>query len=174
METIKINYSLWRMLVASLVCVAFVAVSVFNLEHAKDHFATVMSWISIVFFGFGSFLLPYVALRERIKGYAYLTITDEEVITRTMRTSVICLADVEVFKVAHHKLSPFISVRYKRDLEKRNLDYAETRSRSIRNLNISFINVQSSIILIGTGVNAEILCHLLNERLENLKKSVNQ
>lgn len=172
METIKINYSLWRMLIASLVCIAFVAVSLFNLEHAKDLFATIMSWVSIVFFGFGSILLPYVALKERIKWYAYLTITDEEVITKTMKTSIIRFADVEVFKVAHHKLSPFISVRYKRDLEKQNLDNAKPHSRVIRNLNSSFINKQGSIILTGTSANPEILCNLLNERIENIKKNV--
>lgn len=173
METIKIYHSPWRMLLLAFACLTFVVGSVFMLEHTKDVFHVVVAWIGIVFFGFGALYMLYATLKERLTGKPFLTITDDRIISEGLKQTVIHFSDVESFDVVKMRKQQFVAVHYKPDVEQQKLDEADTLDRSIRNLNRRLVNAQENISTVGTGMKAEALCDLLNERLAYSTKGGN-
>ena len=173
METIKIYHSPWRMLFLAFACLAFVVGSVFMLEHTKDVFHVVVAWIGIVFFGLGGLYILYATLKERLTGKPFLTITDDRIISEGVKQTVIHFSDVESFDVVKMRKQQFVAVHYKSGVEQQKLDEAGTLDRSIRYLNRRLVNAQENISTVGTGMNAETLCDLLNERLAYSTKGGN-
>ena len=173
METIKIYHSPWRMLFLVFACVIFVVGSVFMLEHTKDVFHVVVAWIGIVLFGLGGLYMLYATLKERLTGKPFLTITDDRIISEGLKQTVIHFSDVESFDVVKMRKQQFVAVHYKPGVEQQKLDEADTLDRSIRNLNRRLVNAQENISTVGTGMKAEALCDLLNERLAYSTKGGN-
>ena len=173
METIKIYHSPWRMLFLVFACVIFVVGSVYMLEHTKDVFHVVVAWIGIVLFGLGGLYMLYATLKERLTGKPFLTITDDRIISEGLKQTVIHFSDVESFDVVKMRKQQFVAVHYKPGVEQQKLDEADTLDRSIRNLNRRLVNAQENISTVGTGMNAETLCDLLNERLAYSTKGGN-
>lgn len=153
------------MLLMAFGCLAFVAGSVFMLEHTKVFFHVVVVWIGIAFFGVGGLYMLYATLNERLIGKPFLTITDEAIICVGAKQTVIRFADVESFEVVKMGNQKFVAVHYKPNVEKQKLDEANSFARNFRKLNISLVNAQETISTTGTSVKAEVLCDLLNERL---------
>ena len=173
METIIIYHSPWRMLFLVFACVIFVVGSVYMLEHTKDVFHVVVAWIGIAFFGFGALYMLYATLKERLTGKPFLTITDDRIISEGLKQTVIHFSDVESFDVVKMRKQQFVAVHYKPGVEQQKLDKADTLDRSIRNLNRRLVNAQENISTVGTGMKAETLCDLLNERLAYSTKGGN-
>ena len=173
METIKIYHSPWRMLFLVFACIIFVVGSVFMLEHTKDVFLFFLAWIGIAFFGLGGLYMLYATLKERLTGKPFLTITDDRIISEGLKQTVIHFSDVESFDVVKMRKQQFVAVHYKPGVEQQKLDKADTLDRSIRNLNRRLVNAQENISTVGTGMKAEALCDLLNERLAYSTKGGN-
>ena len=165
MEEIKIYHSFWRMLILFLACIAFVAGCFFMLEHTKDVLHIFVAWIGIVFFGLCGLYMLYAIIKERLTGKPFLKITDESIIREGVKQTIIHFADVESFEVVTMKNQQFVAVHYKPSVEQKKLDETNTLDRSVRNLNRKLVNAQENISTVGTGMKAEVLCDLLNERL---------
>ncbi len=173
METIRIYHSSWRMLLLGLVSLAIVAASYFMFEQTKDVFHVVVAWIGIVFFGLCGLYILYAVLKERLTGKPYLTITDEAVVCDGAKQAVIHFSDVEFFDVVKMNKQAFVAIHYKPGVERQKLSESGTLSRSVRKLNLKLVNAQENISTVGTGMKAEVLCDLLNDRLAYLRKASN-
>jgi len=171
METIRIYHSPWRMLFLLFACLVFVVGSYFMLEHTKDVFHVVVAWIGIVFFGLCGLYMLYAMLKERLTGKPFLTITDDGIIIEGAKQTVIHFADVESFDVVKMRNQQFVAVHYKPGVEQQKLAESSTFSRSVRELNLQLANAQENIATVGTGMKAEVLCDLLNDRLSMSKRN---
>ena len=166
MEEIRIYHSPWRMLLLIVASLAF-AVAGFSMAiHSTKGFHIVVGWIGVVFFGLGGLYMLYGTLKERLKGRPFLTITDEAVITEGMKRTVIRFADVKSFNVVKMERQEFVAVHYKPGVEQQKLDESNVLDRSIRQLNRQLVNAQENISTTGTGMKAQELCDLLNERVK--------
>ena len=166
MEEIRIYHSPWRMLLLIVASLAF-AVAGFSMAiHSTKGFHIVVGWIGVVFFGLGGLYMLYGTLKERLKGRPFLTITDEAVITEGMKRTVIRFADVKSFNIVKMGRQEFVAVRYKPGVEQQKLDESNVLDRSIRQLNRQLVNAQENISTTGTGMKAQELCDLLNERVK--------
>ena len=116
MKEIKIYHSVWRTLLLTLVCAAFVAMAFMMIAHPSSSrwnpiFLQVVGVIGILFFGFGLIVIPYMMIRERITGQAYITITDKSFIVRGSKAFIANFSDVEAFdivEIGKQKFFPFI------------------------------------------------------------------
>lgn len=165
METIKIYHSPWRMLLLVLASFAIAVAGFFMTIHSPKGFHIVVGWISVVFFGLGGLYMLYGTLKERLTGKPFLTITDEAIICEGMKQTVIRFADVKSFNVVKMRNQEFVAIHYKPDVERQKMDEANVLDRSVRKLNRQLVNAQENISTTGTGMKAEVLCDLLNERL---------
>lgn len=165
METIKIYHSPWRMLLLVLASFAFAVAGFFMTIHSPKGFHIVVGWIGVVFFGLGGLYMLYVTLKERLTGKPFLTITDEAIICEGMKQTVIRFADVKSFNVVKMRNQEFVAIHYKPVVERQKMDKANVLDRSVRKLNRQLVNAQENISTTGTGMKAEVLCDLLNERL---------
>ena len=112
MKKINIYHSSWRMLSLDLACLSLVAGSVFMPEHTMDVFQFIIAWISIVFFCLGGLYMRYATMKERLTGKPFLTITDKDMISESVKQTVIRFADVESFEVAKMRNQQFVDVHY--------------------------------------------------------------
>ncbi|MBO7138540.1 MAG: hypothetical protein J6V92_08770 [Bacteroidaceae bacterium] len=165
MEEIRIYHSPWRMLLLALVCFVFVALSILMLNNPKNGFHVLVAWLGIAFFGMGGLFMLYATLRERLTGKPFLTITDTCIIYLGVKQTVINFADVKSFEVVKMKDQKFVAIHYKPNVEQQKMDKASSVGRGIRSLNRRLVNAQENISTTGTGMKAEELCDLLNERL---------
>mgnify|MGYP006916139457 FL=1 len=165
METIKIYHSPWRMLLLVLASFAIAVAGFFMTIHSPKGFHIVVGWIGVVFFGLGGLYMLYVTLKERLTGKPFLTITDEAIICEGMKQTVIRFADVKSFNVVKMRNQEFVAIHYKPVVERQKMDKANVLDRSVRKLNRQLVNAQENISTTGTGMKAEVLCDLLNERL---------
>lgn len=165
MEEIRIYHSFWRMLLLALASLAFVVLCVPILSHPKSVFYVVVALAGIAFFGYCGLYILYAMLKERLTGRPYLIINDEAVISEGVKQTVIHFADVESFNVVKMGKQEFVSIHYKSGVELQKLGEANALDRSVRKLNRRLVNAQENISTKGTGMKAEALCHLLNERL---------
>lgn len=167
MEEIRIYHSPWRMLLLFLGSVAFVAGSIFMLQHTRNGFHVIIAWLSNVFFGWCGIYMLYGTVKERLTGRPFLTITDEEcIVSEGFWQSLIRFAEVESLHVVKMGKQKFVAIHYKPDVEQQKMNEASTIGRSIRSLNRRLVNAQENISTNGTGMKAEELCDLLNERLK--------
>ena len=166
MEEIRIYHSPWRMLLLALGSMAFVALSVLMLNHPKNGFHVFVAWSGIVFFGLCGLYILYATFKERLTGKPFLTITDTCIISQGVKQTVINYADVESFEVVKMKDQKFVAIHYKPNMELQKMDDAGTVGRSVRSLNRRLVNAQETISIVGTNLNAQDLCDLLNERLK--------
>lgn len=166
MEEIRIYHSPWRMLLLALGSLALVALSVLMLNHPKNGFHVFVAWIGIAFFGLCGLYILYATFKERLTGKPFLTITDTCIISQGVKQTVINYADVESFEVVKMKDQKFVAIHYKPNMELKKMDDAGTVGRSVRSLNRRLVNAQETISIVGTNLNAQDLCDLLNERLK--------
>lgn len=160
------------MLLLALASLAFVVLCVPILSNSKSVFYVVVALAGIVFFGLGGLYILYAMMKERLTGKPYLTITDEAVISEGLKQTVIRFADVKSFNVVKMGKQEFVSIQYKPGVELQKLDEANVLDRSVRKLNRRLVNAQENISTTGTGMKAEALCNLLNERLRaSLRRS---
>lgn len=165
-ETVRIYHSPWRMLLLALASLAFAVAGFLMAIHSTKGFHIVVGWIGVVFFGLGGLYMLYGTLKERLMGRPFLTITDEAVIMDGMKHAVIRFADVQSFNVVKMGRQEFVAVHYKPGVERQKLDEAHVLDRSIRQLNRQLVNAQENISTTGTGMKAQELCDLLNERVK--------
>jgi hypothetical protein len=166
MKEIRIYHSPWRLLLLVLASLVFAVAGFFMTIHSPKGFHIVVGWISVVFFGLGGLYMLYGTLKERLTGKPFLTITDEAVIMEGMKHAVIRFADVESFNVVKMEKQEFVAVHYKPGVELKKMDEANALDRSIRKLNRQLVNAQENISTTGTGMKAQELCDLLNERMK--------
>lgn len=166
METVRIYHSMWRMLLLAIVSLAMAVGGYLMAIHSPKGFHIVVGWIGVVFFGLGGLYMLYGMLKERLTGKPFLTITDEAVIMEGMKQAVIRFADVESFNVVKMGKQEFVAVHYKPGVELKKMDEANGLDRSIRKLNRQLVNAQENISTTGTGMKAQELCDLLNERMK--------
>ena len=124
-----------------------------------------MGWVGIAFFGLCGLCILYATQKERLAGRPFLTITDEAVISNRVIQTVIRFADVESFEVVKMRRQQFIAIHYKPGVERQKMDGTNALGRSIRRLNHRLVNAHDTISTTGTGIKAEALCNLLNDRL---------
>ena len=153
------------MLLLVLTSLAFAVANFFMAIHSTKGFHIAVGWIGVMFFGLGGFYMLYGLLKERLTGKPFLTITDEAVIMDGMKHAVIRFADVKSFNVVKMGRQEFVAVHFKAGIERQKLDEANAIDRSIRKLNRMLVNVQENISTNCTGMKAQELCDLLNERL---------
>ena len=165
MEEIRIYHSLWRMLLLVLASFAIAVAGFFIAIHSPKGFHIIVGWISVVFFGLGGLYMLYGMLKERLTGKPFLMITDKCIIIETMKQTIVNFADVKSFEVLKVRQQKFIAIHYKPNVEQQKMDEAGTIGRSFRSLNRRLVNAQETISTTGTGMKAEELCDLLNERL---------
>lgn len=154
------------MLLLVLTSLAFAVASFLMTIHSPKRFHIVVGWISVVFFGLGSLFMLYGTLKERLTGKPFLTISDEAIIMEGMKHAVIRFADVESFNIVKMGKQEFVAIHYKPNVECQKQDESNALDRSIRNLNRRLVNAPESISTTGTGMKAQELCDLLNERLK--------
>ena len=166
MEEIRIYHSPWRMLLLALGSLAFVTLSILLLNQPKNGLHVFVAWIGIAFFGLCGLYMLYATFKERLTGRPFLTITDSCIIIQGVKQTVINFTDVESFKVVKMKDQEFVVIHYKPNVEQQKMDEAGTVGRSVRSLNRRLVNAQETISTVGTNLNAQELCDLLNERLK--------
>ena len=165
MEDIKIYSSLWRMMLLILACLLFVFAGIFILHMHRNVFHLVVGWVSILVFGCGGIVLLWSFLKERLFGQAHLTINDEELTYRGMKTWHVRFADVASFEVRRLGDNNFVAINYKPVVELQKMENASILGRLFRSMNKHLINAQESISVVDISMKAGELCDILNQRL---------
>ena len=130
----------------------------------------IIGYIDIVFFGLGGLALIYWALKERLTGRPFLTITDEGIIySGGWKQYEIHFADVNSFVLQGGRQKKFIGIRFKEGVERQKMEDASLVGRLARKFNMAVSGTQESISLSGVPMKAQELCDILNERLKNAK-----
>ena len=131
----------------------------------------IIGYIGIAFFGLGGLALIYWALKERLTGRPFLTITDEGIIYNGgWKQYDIRFADVNSFVLLGGRQNMFIGIRFKRGVERQKMEDANFIGRLARKFNLAVSGTQESISLSCVPMKAKELCDILNERLNNTNK----
>ena len=172
-EEIKIYRSVWRNALLILCCLAFAAGSVLILldGNEKPWMVIIAAWIGILFFGLGGLFVAYLVLKEQLTRIPYLVITDEKVIMNGEKPWEASFADVEIFFLTRVSTAWMIGVKYKKSIEDRRLDNASQLGRAVRHFNVKVAGAQESIAADGLKIKPQVLCDLLNERLEEFNRN---
>jgi hypothetical protein len=169
MEEIKIYHSLWRMLLMGIGGLAF-AVMIFLILRSPRPGNVIIGYIGIIFFGLGGLALIYWALKERLTGRPFLTITDEGIIYNGgWKQYEIRFADVNSFVLLGGRQNKFIGIRFKEGVERRKMEDANIIGRLARKFNLAVSGTQESISLSGVPMKPQELCDILNKRLRSAK-----
>ena len=169
MEEIKIYHSLWRMLLMGIGGLAFAFLIILILRSPKEG-NVIIGYIGIAFFGLGGLAFIYWALKERLTGRPFLTITDEGIIySGGWKQYEICFADVNSFVLLGGRQNKFIGIRFKEGVERQKMEDANIIGRLARKFNLAVSGTQESISLSGVPMKAQELCDILNERLKKAK-----
>jgi hypothetical protein len=177
MQEIKIYHSVWRTLLLTLGCAAFVAMAFMMIAHPSSSrwnpiFLQVVGVIGILFFGFGLIVIPSMMIRERITGQAYITISDKSFVVRGSKAFIANFSDVEAFEIIEIGKQKFISVHYKPNVEIQKLEDASFLERLARRFNTNLTGAQEHLTTTGTNIKTEELFEILNERLNNCRNQV--
>lgn len=156
------------MLLLFLGSILFVLAGIFIIHMHKNVFHLVVGWVSIVFFGFCGIVLLWSFLKERLFDQPHLTINDEGISYRGMKTWHVRFADVASFEVRRLGDNNFVAINYKPDVERQKMEDAGIFDRLLRSMNKQLINAQESISVTDISMTADELCHLLNERLKRI------
>ena len=172
-EEIKIYRSVWRNALLILCCLAFAAGSVLILldGNEKPLMVIIAAWIGILFFGLGGLFVAYLVLKEQLTRTPYLVITDEKVIMNGEKPWEASFADVEIFFLTRVSTARMIGVKYKKNIEAQRLDNAGQLGRAVRHFNVKVAGAQESIGAVGLTIKPQVLCDLLNERLEEFNRN---
>ena len=166
MEEIKIYHSLWRMLLMGIGGLAF-AVMIISILHSPRAGNVIIGYIGIVFFGLGGLALIYWALKERLTGRPFLTITDEGIIYNGgWKQYEIRFAEVKSFVLLGGRRSKIIGIHYKKGVERQKIEDASLVGRIARKFNLAVSGTQESISVSSVSMKAQELCDILNERLK--------
>ena len=166
MEEIKIYHSLWRMLLLFLGSILFVCGGVYILHMHKNVYHLVVGWGTIVFFGCCGIVLLWSFLKERLFDQPHLTINDEEISYRGMKTWHVRFADVASFEVRRLGDNNFVAINYKPNVERQMMQNASIFDYLYRSMNKRLINALDSISVTDISMEADELCNILNERLK--------
>ena len=156
------------MMLLILACLLFVFVGIFILHMHRDVFHLVVGWGSILFFGCCGIILLFSFLKERLFGQAHLTINDEELTYRRLRTIHVRFTDVASFEVRKLGDNEFVAINYKPDVERQMMQNASIFGYLYRSMNKRLINALDSISVTDISMTADELCHLLNQRLKRI------
>ena len=172
-EEIKIYRSVWRNVLLILCCLAFAAGSVLILldGNEKPLMVIIAAWIGILFFGLGGLFVAYLVLKEQLTRTPYLVITDEKVIMNAGKPWEASFADVEIFFLIRVSTARMIGVKYKKNIEAQRLDNTGQWGRAARNFSLKLTGAQESIGAVGLTIKPQVLCDLLNERLEEFNRN---
>ena len=172
-EEIKIYRSVWRNALLILCCLAFAAGSVLILldGNEKPLMVIIAAWIGILFFGLCGLFVAYLVLKEQLTRTPYLVITDKKVIMNAGKPWEASFADVEIFFLTRVSTAWMIGVKYKKSIEDQRLDNAGQWGRAVRNFNVKVAGAQESIAADGLKIKPQVLCDLLNERLEEFNRN---
>jgi len=172
-EEIKIYRSVWRNALLILCCLAFAAGSVLILldGNEKPLKVIIAAWTGILFFGMGGLFVAYLVLKELLTRTPYLVITDEKVIMNGEKLWEASFADVEIFFLIRVSTARMIGVKYKKNIEAQRLDNTGQWGRAARNFSLKLTGAQESIGAVGLTVKPQVLCDLLNERLEEFNRN---
>ena len=130
----------------------------------------IIGYIGIVFFGLGGLALIYWALKERLTGRPFLTITDEGIVYNGgWKQYEIRFVDVNSFVLLGGRQNKFIGIRFKKGVESQKMEDASFIGRLARKFNLAVSGTQESISLSGVPMKAQELCDILNERLKYAK-----
>ena len=158
------------MMLPILGCILFVCGGIIIIHMHRNVFELVVGWASILFFGFCGIVYIYSLLKERLFDKPHLTITDEELIYRRVKTTHVRFADVKSFEVRNFKFNGsdtnFVTINYKPDIERKKMEDASIFGYLLRSLNKQLINAQDSISVTDISLTADELCRLLNKRLK--------
>ncbi len=91
MEKIIVKNSIRKYVLLSILTLIFVAGGIFILFVGKDLEATIISWLSIIFFGFGQIVFLFQIFDSRPR----IVIGDEGIFDRTLDIGVIEWQDIE-------------------------------------------------------------------------------
>ncbi len=144
----------------------FILAGIFILHMHRNVFHLVVGWGTILVFGCFGIVLLFSFLKERLFGQAHLTINDEELTYRRLRTIHVRFADVASFEVREFNGHDFIAINYKPDVERQKMQDASIFGYLIRSMNKRLIDALDSISVTDISMKADELCHLLNERLK--------
>ena len=172
-EEIKIYRSVWRNALLILCCLAFAAGSVLILldGNEKPLMVIIAAWIGILFFGLGGLFVAYLVLKEQLTRTPYLVITDEKVIMNAGKPWEASFADVEIFFLIRVSTARMIGVKYKKNIEAQRLDNTGQWGRAARNFSLKLTGAQESLGAVGLTIKPQVLCDLLNERLEEFNRN---
>jgi hypothetical protein len=146
----------------------FVLAGIFILHMHRNMFHLVVGWGSILVFGCFGIVLLFSFLKERLFGQAHLTINDEELTYRRFRTIHVRFADVASFEVRRLGDNNFVAINYKPDVERQMVQDASIFGYLYRSMNKRLINALDSISVTDISMEADELCHLLNQRLKRI------
>ena len=156
------------MMLLILASLLFVLAGIFILHMHRNVFHLVVGWGSIVFFGCCGIILLWSFLKERLFDQPHLTINDEGISYRGMKTWHVRFADVASFEVRRLGDNEFVAINYKPDVERQKMEDASIFGRLFRSMNKRLINAQESISVTDISMTADELCHLLNQRLKRI------
>ena len=150
MQEIKIYHSVWRTLLLTLGCAAFVAMAFMMIAHPSSSrwnpiFLQVVGVIGILFF------------------------TDKSFIVRGSKAFIANFSDVEAFEIVEIGKQKFISIHYKPNVEIQKLEDASFLERLTRRFNTNLTGAQEHLTTTGTNIKTEELFEILNERLNNCR-----
>jgi len=137
----------------------------------KPLMVIIAAWIGILFFGLGGLFVAYLVLKEQLALTPYLVITDEKVIMNGEKLWEASFADVEIFFLIRVSTARMIGVKYKKNIEAQRLDNTGQWGRAARNFSLKLTGAQESIGAVGLTVKPQVLCDLLNERLEEFNRN---
>lgn len=165
MEEVKIYHSLWKTSPVILICFAFAALGIRSLvvHPEKSGF---MSWLGLLFFGFGGIFMLWLILKERITGKPYYLVTDESIIMNSgLKAWEVRFADVESFFL----MGKMIGIRYKKGKEIQKMADASGLGRLVRRFNQRIGGSQEHLYVSGMTMKPKELCDLLNKRVKKMK-----
>ena len=167
MQEIRIYHSIWRTLLFTLGCAAFVVMAfTIIVDSQSSRFMQVVGIVGLLFFGLGLFVIPFMTIRERITGKAYITITDKSIIVRASTSFIINFSDVMSFDIAKMGKHNFVAIHYKPNVEIQKFEDASFFGRLARRLNTNLTGAQENLTTEGTNIKTEELLKILNERLK--------
>ena len=168
MEDVKVYHSVLINALLILVCFVFSIGLLWALDYRPGY--NWILWLCILFFGGGGVFILYLILKERILNQPYYTITDNGIILNAYKKFEIKFSDVKNFSLSEIKhniyvKSRFISIHYKKNIERKKYNKASRLGRYIRDFNERVSSAHEAIPADGLTIKPQQLCDLLNERL---------
>ncbi|MCR4602738.1 MAG: hypothetical protein K5683_04305 [Prevotella sp.] len=164
LEEIWVYHSIWKTLLTILVGVLFTVSSIIMLIKGKT---VVLAWLSILFFGGSALVMLYLLLKQLITHRPYMIIGDQSVRVFDGKGYEVSFADVEDFFIASNDT---IGIHYKNEVEATKMEEASTMERIVRKLNKKVSGSQETMTASGLTIKPKVLCAIMNERLQLIKK----